>query len=61
MGLSEKFLRQISYARKIALGVGLMKLTTMIVILALKLYLGHKRLEMNIEKIININKKIAYF
>ena len=38
-----------------------MKPTMMIAILALKLYLGNKRLEMNVRKMININKKIAYF
>ena len=38
-----------------------MKPTTMIAILALKLYLEYKRLEINIRKIININEKIAYF
>ena len=33
----------------------------MIAILALKLYVGYKRLETNIRKMININKKIANF
>ena len=46
--LSEKFLQRILYARKLALGVGLMKLSIIIAIMALKLYLGYKRLETNI-------------
>ena len=61
MDLSKKFPRQILYARKTVLGVRLMKPIIMIVILALKLYIGYKRFEMNIGKMININKKIAYF
>ena len=43
LGLSEKFLRIILYARKTALGIGIMKPSTIIAILVIKLYLGHKR------------------
>ena len=43
LGLSEKFLRIMLYTRKIALDIGIMKLSTIIAILAIKLYLGHKR------------------
>jgi len=43
--LSEKFPRRILYARKSELGVGILKPTTMIAILALKLYLGHKKMK----------------
>ena len=59
--LSEKFPRRILYARKSELGVGILKPTTMIAILALKLYLGHKRNKDRISKIIEINEKnVAY-
>ena len=43
MGLSEKFLRMMLYARKSALGVGLIKPSTMVLILLLKLYVEHVR------------------
>ena len=43
LGLSEKFPREILYARKSALGVGLLKPSTIITILTLKLYLEHMR------------------
>ena len=54
LGLSKKFPKKILYSRKSELGVGIMKPTTMITILALKLYLGHKRNEDRISNIISI-------
>ena len=41
--LSEKFPREILYARKSALGVGLLKPSTIITILTLKIYTYKKR------------------
>ena len=45
IGLSIKFLRKIVYTRKTALGIGLIAPRTIVDTLALKLYLGHKRVE----------------
>ena len=59
MGLSEKFLRDILYARKSALGVGLMSPITIMNILALKLYAGYNRGETKVSKIIKINEENA--
>ena len=52
LGLSEKFPRDILYARKSALGIGLLKPTTIIAILATKLYVGHMRKNDRISNII---------
>ena len=41
--LNKKFPRIILYTRKIALGIEIMKLSTIIVLLVIKLYLEHKR------------------
>ena len=57
LGLSVKFLRKILYTRKTALGVGLMKPSKIIMILALKLYLGHMRNNNRIVNIIKINEE----
>jgi len=57
LGLSKKFPRRILYAKKSELGVGILKPSTIISILALKLYIGHKRKEDKISRIIEINKK----
>jgi len=57
LGLSKKFLRDILYARKSALGIGLLKPTTIIAILAAKLYVGHMRKNNRISNIIQINEK----
>jgi len=61
LGLSEKFPRNISYAQKSQLGVGIMKPSTIITMLALKLYLGHKRQGDTISRKITINEKSASF
>ena len=61
LGLSEKFPRKILYSRKSELGVGILKPRMIIAILALKLYLEHKRNEDRISNIIAINKQnVAY-
>ena len=57
MGLSEKFLRKILYTRKLALGVGLMAPTTIMYVLAMKLYVGYNRGEIRVSKMIKINKE----
>jgi len=57
MGLSQKFLRKALYARKSALGVGLMSPSMILNILALKLYVSHKRGETEVSKMIRINEE----
>ena len=59
LGLSEKFLREVLYSRKSALGICLIKLSTIIVILALKLCIGYKRTSNRISNILQINKEQA--
>ena len=61
VGLSEKFPRKILYARKLQLGVGILKPSTILTILSLKLYLGHRRNQDDISKQIIINEKEAHF
>ena len=61
ISLSEKFLRCMLHIRKSALRVGLIKPSIMIAILALKLYLGNKKLQNSIEHVITINERIAFF
>ena len=63
MGLNIKFPRKIVYARKSALGIDLIAPSTIIDTLVLKLYLGHKRMEDEVLKIIRIieeNTKSQY-
>jgi len=61
LGLSKKIPRKILYAQKSELGVGILKSTTIVAILALKLYLGYKRNKDRISNIIMINEmNIAY-
>ena len=57
--LSIKFPRKILYARKSALGIGLMAPSTIIDSLALKAYVSHQRGESNISKIIQILEQNA--
>ena len=42
LGLSIKFSRSVLYIRKSVVGIGIIKPSTIIDILALKLYIGHK-------------------
>ena len=59
MRLSEKFPRNILYARKTALGVGLLSPRTIIDTLSLKLYLGHQRMNSKVSEIMQINEDNA--
>ena len=43
LGLSKKFPRKMLYTRKSTLGISLIRSSTILAILTLKLYLGHKR------------------
>ena len=61
MGLSINFPRKLLYARKSALGVGLIKPSTMILILSMRLYAGHVRAGDRISNIIRINEENAMF
>ena len=49
------------YTRKFQLGVGIMKPSTIITVLALKLYLGYRRNEDEIAKQIGINERNTSF
>ena len=60
IGLSAKFPRQILYARKAALGVGIMKPSTIINTLAIKLYIGHQRKKSRLAIFMNINEEILF-
>ena len=57
LGLSERFPRKILYSLKSQLGVGIMKPSTIIAMLALKLYAGHKRQEDVVSKKMVINER----
>ena len=57
MGLSEKFLRCVLYSRRTVLGIGLMFLRMIMDILALKLYVGHNRMESEVARMIKVNEK----
>ena len=59
LGFSKKFPRKVLHSCKIALGIGLIKLSTIIVALVLKLYIGYKRMKSNISKMIDTNKEIV--
>ena len=54
IGLGENFPREVLYSRKSALGVGLLKPTTVLAILSMKLYVGHMRMEDQMSKMIRI-------
>ena len=60
IGLSTKFPRQILYARKAALGVEIMKPSTTINILVIKLYIGHQRKKSRLATFMNINEEILF-
>ena len=59
LGLSENFPRSALCSRKTALGVGLLAPRTIIDVLTLKLYFGHKRANDRISKDIQINEDNA--
>jgi len=57
--LSKNFPRQILHTRKSTLGIGIMKLLTIVDTLALKLHIGHKRQSSRISTLIQANKEEA--
>ena len=59
MGLSEKFLRYVMYIDKAALGLGLMRPNTILVIQSLKLCVGYMRGNINASKLIRIEREKA--
>ena len=60
LGFSIKFPCNVLYTRKSALGIGIIKPSTAIEILAPKQYIGHKRMKTNLALTIDINKENAY-
>jgi len=60
IGLSAKFPRQILYARKAALGVGIIKPCTIINTLVIKLYIGYQRKKSRLAIFMNINEEILF-
>ena len=61
LGLSKRFPRKILCTRKSQLGAGILKPTTIMTILSLKLYLGHLRFEDEVSKQIRVNESNAQF
>ena len=61
LGLSKKFPRQILHTQKTQLGVGIMKPSSILTILSLKLYLGHKRHEDIIANQLEVNERNVAF
>ena len=61
LGLSKRFPRAILHAQKLQLGAGIMKPLTIIALLSLKLYLGHRRNKDQTAKQIKIYKRNASF
>lgn len=59
MGLSKKFLRHVIYINKEALGLGLMRLNTILSMQLLKLHVGHVRRNTDTSKIMNIQRENA--
>ena len=61
LGLSKRFPRKILYTQKSQLGVGILRLSTIMTILSLKLYIGHLRYGDEVSKQICINERNAQF
>ena len=59
LGLSENFPRSELHSRKTTLGIGLLAPRTIVDVLALKLYFGHKRMNDKVTKLIQINEDNA--
>ena len=59
LGLSQKFSHKILYTRKSALGIGILKPSTIVDTLAIKLYIGHKQQKSRIAALIQVNKEEA--
>ena len=55
-----KFLISILYTRKTVIGIGIMKPSTIIDTLVLKLYMGHKRQKSRIAMLIKANEEIQF-
>ena len=55
INLSEKFPREVLYARKSALGIRLMKPSTILAVLAAQLYFGHERMKDATSKMMQSN------
>ena len=58
--LSRKLPRDILYARRSALGVGLILPETAIAIATLKLYIGNVRMKSNVVDMIELNEQYSY-
>ena len=61
LGLSERFPRKTSHTRKSQLGVGILKPSTTMTILSLKLHVGHLRNEDEVAKQTCVNESNAQF
>ena len=61
LGLSKKFSRDVLYARKLSLSIGLLQPNMILASLLLKMYLDHMRIQDTISKIIQINKENTGF
>ena len=60
LGYSKKFPRRVLYMRKNVLGIGLLRPKTIMKILALKLYIGYKRVNTIINQLINTIEDIHF-
>ena len=60
IGLSSKFPKELLYARRSTLGVGLITLNTALSIAALKLYISNKRMGNRANEMIRINEEYSY-
>ena len=60
LGFSKKFLRNVLYMRRSALGIGILKPKIIVDALVIKLYFGHKRAKTRMSKLIQISKDIMF-
>ena len=60
LGFSKKFSRNVTYARKSVLSIGLIKPSIVVLTLVIKQYVGDKRMKISLAIIININEEIAF-
>ena len=61
LGLSENFACKMLYSRQSTLGIGIIKLSTVIEIFTLKQYIGYKRMKTNLALIIDINEENVHW
>ena len=59
LGLSKNFPRHLLHSRKTVLGIGLLGPRTIVDVLALKLFFGHKRMNDKVTKLIQTNEDNA--